>query len=185
MDLELDRQLAELLRRAQAGDRPAYELFLHESADLVRAFVRRRLSRPEHLEDIVQETLLSIHHYRHTYDPARPLAPWLYAIARHRLHDFLRAQQRRQHHEQTASRLAELVACEVAAEPDGLLASLAQALARLSAKQRRVIQLLKFEGHSVAEIAQSTGLSESAVKVNAHRGYKQLHQLLTRSARER
>jgi RNA polymerase sigma-70 factor, ECF subfamily len=38
----------------------------------------------------VQEALLAIHTQRHTYDPAEPLTPWVYAIARYKLIDHLR-----------------------------------------------------------------------------------------------
>ncbi len=41
-------------------------------------------------EDLVQEALLAIHTRRHTYDPAEPLTPWVYAIARYKLIDHLR-----------------------------------------------------------------------------------------------
>jgi len=33
---------------------------------------------------------MAIHTRRHTYDPAEPLMPWVYAIARYKLIDHLR-----------------------------------------------------------------------------------------------
>jgi RNA polymerase sigma-70 factor (ECF subfamily) len=42
------------------------------------------------VEDLVQETLLAIHVRRHTYDPDQPFTPWVYAIARYKLIDYLR-----------------------------------------------------------------------------------------------
>lgn len=65
LDSCLDQRLSELMRRAQDGDRTAYRALLTEAASLVRAFVRRRLRESDCLEDIVQDTLLSIHHHRH------------------------------------------------------------------------------------------------------------------------
>jgi RNA polymerase sigma-70 factor (ECF subfamily) len=56
--------------------------------------------------------------------------------------------------------------------------SLRRALALLSIRQQEIIQMLKLDGFSVAEISRRTGLSESSVKVTAHRGYKRLRQLL-------
>ena len=47
------------------------------------------------VEDAVQETLLAIHLKRHTWDPEQPLAPWVYAIARHKVVDALRRRGRR------------------------------------------------------------------------------------------
>ena len=40
--------------------------------------------------------------------------------------------------------------------------------------QRQVIELLKFEELSVAEVAARLGMTESNVKVTAHRGYRAL-----------
>src|SRR3979490_2526119 len=82
------------MRKAQDGDRLAYERLLTEVAILVRDFVRKRLQHPDWRDEIVQETLLSIHRDRHTYDPERPFRPWMYASARHRLFDHVEKQRR-------------------------------------------------------------------------------------------
>jgi hypothetical protein len=42
----------------------------------------RPFLRIEDIEDIVQNILLSVHGVRATYDPQRPIMPWLLAIAR-------------------------------------------------------------------------------------------------------
>jgi DNA-directed RNA polymerase specialized sigma24 family protein len=51
------------------------------------------------VEDVVQEVLLSVHAVRATYDPARPLMPWLSPIVRHRLADAARRHVRQGAHE--------------------------------------------------------------------------------------
>lgn len=159
---------------AQDGDRQAYEDLLTRVAALVRAFVRRRVGDIAWSDDVVQECLVALHRARHTYDPARPFAPWLYAIAQNRLVDALRAQRRRLLHEihveaelATASRRPEQ-------ERDALSQDLRRAVADLPENQRRVIELLKFEDMSVREVAARLGMSESNVKATAHRGYRAL-----------
>ena len=52
------------------------------------------------------------------------------------------------------------------------------ALETLAPAQRDAIVLHWFEGLSFPEIAQILGVSESALKVRAHRGYAQLRALL-------
>ena len=42
------------------------------------------------IEDVVQETLLAIHLKRHTWDGGLKLAPWVNAIARHKIIDAMR-----------------------------------------------------------------------------------------------
>jgi RNA polymerase sigma-70 factor (ECF subfamily) len=49
---------------------------------------------------------------------------------------------------------------------------LLDALQQLPDKQRRVVELLKLEGFSVKEAALKLGMTESALKVSAHRAYK-------------
>ena len=164
------------MRRAQDGDARAYETVLLEVTALVRTFAKARLTHPEWAEDIVQETLFSIHRDRHTYDPSRPFFPWMYAIARHRLLDFVQKQRRQEEKESRAdSGGEERVWEDPPREPIRLLH---RALALLSFNQREVIRMLKLEGLSVLEISQRMGLSESSVKVTAHRGYKKLRTLM-------
>ena len=173
-----DQHLSELMRRAQEGERGAYRALLQETAHLVRVFARKRVSEQD-LEDVVQETLLSIHRHRHTFDPTRPFAPWMYGIARHRVLDAVRRRDRRASHEL----LGELDAddCSTPETSDGLAALIQSALAQLSEPQREVIQLLKLEGYTVSEISGRTGRSESLVKITAHRGYKVLRSLIARA----
>jgi RNA polymerase sigma-70 factor (ECF subfamily) len=172
MDEHLDRHLSMLMARAQRGDQQAYQTALVEVARIVRDYVRRRLSAS--VDDVVQETLISVHRALHTYDPGRRFGPWLYAIARHRVTDAARRERRWLRVEQDASACAPPVA---ASEP-GNRHFLELAMARLSARQRQVVELLKLAEHSVEEIAMETGLSRSAVKVTAHRGVRRLRALL-------
>ena len=51
---------------------------------------------------------------------------------------------------------------------------LARALAELPAKQREAVEAIHLEGLPVAEAAARAGVSRSALKVRAHRGYRAL-----------
>ena len=171
------------MRRAQDGDRHAYEALLIEVMALVRRFARGRLRQADWLEDVAQETLLSIHRDRHTYDPARPFLPWMYAIARHRLLDYVEKQRRRGENEVPAEEgWDEIASGEVIVERGTPAGFLRQALALLSMRQREIIGMLKLEGFTVAEISRKTGLSPSSVKVTAHRGYKSLRRFILGAA---
>jgi RNA polymerase sigma-70 factor (ECF subfamily) len=52
------------------------------------------------------------------------------------------------------------------------------ALASLPKRQREIVEGLKLRDESVRDLAGRLGMSESAVKVTAHRGYKALKKLL-------
>lgn len=167
-----------LLTCAQAGDAQAYRVFLTELTPLIRGFFRRRLQRlPDEVEDLVQETLIAIHNQRHTFDPAQPATAWLYAIARYKLIDLLRRRSRMDALHDPIDDVDESQLVAPAPE-QGARRDVDTLLARLPDKQRLPIIYMKLEGRSVAETAQLTGLSESAVKVYVHRGLKALAALL-------
>jgi len=68
---------------------------------------------------------------------------------------------------------------EPSAEGDRRLApELETALARLPDGQREAVTLVQVEGLSVAEAALRAGVSLSALKVRAHRGYRALAKAL-------
>ena len=85
MTSEQEHEAANLMRRAQDGDRIAYASLLTLLTSVTRQFVRRHVgSSVLWVDDVVQETLLSVHGARQTYDAGRPFGPWFYAIASNR-----------------------------------------------------------------------------------------------------
>lgn len=167
-------RLRALMLKAQGGDEAAYRTLLKELSDRLRAFYRRRLnSIAVEAEDLVQETLIAIHNQRHTYDAARPLTAWCYAIARYKLVDLLR---RRGRHESLTDPLDDSNELLSAEDHDARDAQrdLQQLLDTLPQRQRLAVVHVKIEGRSVAETATLTGMSQSAVKVNVHRALKTL-----------
>jgi RNA polymerase sigma-70 factor (ECF subfamily) len=152
----------------------AYYSFLKELSSHLRAFLRRRLAHlPDDIEDLVQELLLAIHNQRHTYNPALPLTPWVHAIARYKLVDFLRRRSRAEALNDPLEGADSLFARSEIDAADARR-DLAKLLARLPDRQRLPIIHTKIEGLSVAQTAAVTGMSEAAVKVGVHRGLKAL-----------
>ena len=90
-----------MMARAQSGDGDAYRRLLTAIVPYLRARAIGRLGTVEEAEDAVQDTLLTIHAARQSYDPARAFGPWLIAIADRRIADRLRRihRQRRLHDE--------------------------------------------------------------------------------------
>jgi len=121
----------------------------------------------------VQETLLAVHNQRHTYQTEQPLTAWVHAIARYKLVDLLRAREAR---EALTDPLDDELDVFAASDTDAADArrDLDKLLAELPEHHRLPIMHIKLEGLSVAEAAQRTGMSESAVKVGVHRGLKAL-----------
>jgi RNA polymerase sigma-70 factor (ECF subfamily) len=69
-----------LLAAAQDGDREAYAAFLAGVIPHLREIARRGARDANQAEGAVQAALLAIHRLRHTYDPRRPVGPWLAGI---------------------------------------------------------------------------------------------------------
>jgi RNA polymerase sigma-70 factor (ECF subfamily) len=167
-------RLKSLLVRGLAGDATAYHAFLKELSAHLRAFLRRRLTRlPDEVEDLVQETLLSVHNQRHTYNAGQPLTAWIHAIARYKLIDLLRRRAGREALNDPLDDEIEVFAASDT-EPDNARRDLAKLLEKLPDRHRLPIIHMKLEGRSVVEAARLCGMSEAAVKVGVHRGLKAL-----------
>lgn len=168
-----------LMLAAQKGDQAAYRRLLSEMTPVLKAFLRTRFFSHEHAEDVVQEILLAIHAARHTYRPEQPFRNWMYGVARHRMIDYLRKLGRQKSNEISNDELVTFLA-DSANNPEEALSGkdLEQALENLPERQRQVLRLTKLEGYSMAEAAEKLGMSESAVKVTAHRAYKKMKEWL-------
>jgi RNA polymerase sigma-70 factor (ECF subfamily) len=161
---------------AQAGDRQAFERLLLELLPVARRQVARRVADPASQEDIVQSAFVSVFRARHTYRGARPFAPWFHAIVRNAIVDALRARARRR--EQSLEGVPEPSVAPALPSDDALSPELARALDALPPAQREAVELIHVDGLSVVEAAERAGVSASALKVRAHRGYRALRTLL-------
>ena len=150
-------------------------------AAVSRQYARNRVGDVPWIDDVAQETLITLHAARRTYDARRPFAPWFYAILSSRMIDVLRRERRIGAREVGGDVLPEPApdatsghVGSAAADPEQLKA----AVASLPERQREVVSALKLGDESVKEVSQRLNMSESAVKVTAHRGYKALRKLL-------
>jgi RNA polymerase sigma-70 factor (ECF subfamily) len=162
---------------AQEGDEAAYRRFLEEIGPVLLGYVRRRVFDRELVADVYQEVLLTLHKARHTYDPSRPLGPWLFTVARNSLLDALGRNRKFVEREVPVENLPEKGGPP---EETGLEDPLFKALASLPEPNRRAVELLKLRGRSLEEAAREMGISVGALKVRAHRGYRRLREILTR-----
>lgn len=169
----VERELRRRFVLGLEGDASAYRAFLDELSGHLRGYLRRRLPRAlEEVEDILQETLLAIHNARHTYRADEPLTAWVHAITRYKLMDFFRAHARREALHDPIDDHDLFVASH--AESADARRDVGELLETLPDRHRLPIQLVKLQGLSIAEAAEHSGLSESAVKVGIHRGLKAL-----------
>ena len=83
----VEERLAGWMQAAQEGDAVAYQRLLRECVPVIARTVRALGLPPDRVEDVVQETSLTIHRARRDLRSARPFLPWLRAIARRRAID--------------------------------------------------------------------------------------------------
>jgi RNA polymerase sigma-70 factor (ECF subfamily) len=176
---EQDVDARSLMSEAQRGDELAYARLLTMLLPLARRYARSRLGEHPTIEDVAQESLLSLHRARHTYDPGRPFAPWFYAIVSSRFVDVVRREKRVRLHEEGRDVLPDYAATSAdRGRHEVDFDRIRSALEALPARQRDVVVALKLQDQSVREVGRRMGMSEPAVKVTAHRGYKALRRLL-------
>jgi RNA polymerase sigma factor (sigma-70 family) len=164
--------LARLMALSQGGDKTAYRTLLSECQTWLRRYFARRIA-PGMIDDLVQDTLVSLHRKRASFDPARPFLPWLAAIARYRWIDQLRRSYRANEEELDDNLSVDPTGNAVIAR-----ISIERLLSMLPKGQASAIQLVKIDGLSVAEAAERSGQSEPLIKVNVHRGLKRLAALI-------
>ena len=162
------------------GDQRAYASLLKETARFLRPFLAKRLSVTNEVDDLLQEILISIHKARHTFDGKRPYKPWVYAIARFRLQDHLRAHYSDQLRHAVELSEVEDILPEYVTETAFSYESIREEVQKLPEKQATILQLMHQEGYTAKEVAEKLGMNESAVKVAAHRAYKILRNKLER-----
>jgi RNA polymerase sigma-70 factor (ECF subfamily) len=85
---------AELFARYAAGEEAAFREIVSRYKNSLYAFLRHFLNQQDLIEDVFQETFLQLFTSRDSFDPERPLRPWLFTIAANKAKDALRKQQR-------------------------------------------------------------------------------------------
>lgn len=177
---------AALMSRAQDGDGAAYALLLNGITPYLRSIAVRYVYRSEDTEDVVQDILMSIHSARRTYDPQRPFAPWITAIARARAIDYVRRHMRTSNREIDLEPFSETFEAPDTNSYESVAESreIRDAVAALPAGQRQAIELLKLNEMSLKEASVKTGASVPALKVAVHRAMKNLRRALAVKGRE-
>lgn len=164
---------------AVGGDARAYDRLLRAILPLLRGIAHRRIHDRAEAEDAVQDTLLTIHRLRHSYDPARPLRPWLIALCERRCIDRLRRRGRiTARHVALEDYDGPGLAAPPVAEAAVAAAQIRTAIEALSPTQRKALTLAKLQDLPLAEASAASGLSVAALKVATHRAVHTLRKRL-------
>jgi RNA polymerase sigma factor (sigma-70 family) len=161
------------------SDRAAYETLLRECIPFIQRVARGQGLPSDFVDDVVQETLLTIHQARQTYDPSRSFTAWLRTIAQRRAIDGLRRGGRTRKRE-IHKPLAYQSYADPGGDPEqaafqiGRAEVLNSAIGKLPTRQREALEHLALQGQSLTQAAAATGRSSGSLRVNWHRALKTL-----------
>lgn len=163
------------MQAAMSGDADAYRRFLVAVTPHLRAMARYRCraagTAEGDAEDIVQEVLLAIHLKRGTWDPARPIGPWIAAIVRNKLIDALR--RRGRHVTVPVEDIIDTLGAKDDADSESP-GEIDRLLSHLKVRQREIVKSISIDGSTVRETADRLQMTEGAVRVALHRALKTL-----------
>ena len=170
-----ERELCALMEGYLDGRIEAFDGLHAALSGRIRGYLLSLCRDPALADDLLQETFMQIHRSRRTYEPRRPVTPWVFAIARHVYLMKRRSTGRRLRFEDTLA--AEAKSSDV---PQDDLRALVEkdevrrALEQVPADQRQALLLHHVEGWSFVEIAARLGIRVNAAKTRAFRGMKKM-----------
>jgi RNA polymerase sigma-70 factor (ECF subfamily) len=177
-----DSAIEALLGRCAARDRAAFADLDRSVSPRLRACLIAILRRRDVAEDALQEVMVRVWQRSDQFDGyrGRPMA-WLVSIARYHAIDQLRTRRPLVALDDTvASRLSDAGAQESVeqTESTGTHSALERCLDRLSAEQRRSVELAYTSGYSHEQIASALATPLGTVKSWVRRGLASLRECL-------
>ena len=172
-----EEHLRTLMVRYQAGDGDAFDALYARLGPSLRRYLLALARDTQRADDLLQDTFLQIHRSRRTYNPARPVRPWAFAVARHMWLMDLRTRRRKAPPHLDLEAVPDL-AVPVAA--DGLARddALRRALAQVPADRAEALLLHHVWGFDFEEIGKMLGIRAGAARVRASRAMSALRGLL-------
>jgi RNA polymerase sigma factor (sigma-70 family) len=167
---------AELVRRAQRGDRSAFDALYRLSAGRVFAVLLRLCGDRERAQRLTQDTFVAAWRRLATFRGDSRFTSWLHRIAVNTLLLEQRADGRREARIIAVDPLLLEGAAHEA--PAGLRLDLERAIASLPAGARTALVLHDIEGYTHDEIAALTGIATGTVKSQLHRARRLLQERL-------
>lgn len=169
---------SDLMVAYQAGAIDAFRELYALLAPPLRRYLGYLARHHDVADDLLQETFLQMHRSRTTWDPARPVAPWAFGLARNVFLMHRRAASRFLAVHQPTDAPPEM---PVPAEADALAERdlVQRALAALSPEQSEPLLLHHVWGFTFEEIAGMTGATSATVRARSSRAMAALRATLS------
>jgi RNA polymerase sigma-70 factor (ECF subfamily) len=157
-----------LVEAVLAGDRESFGRLYDMYAPMIHGILLARIPRSE-VDDLVQDIFLHAFRKLHTLRDWAAFGPWIAMIARNRAMDFYRRSK------ETVEITEDLRSTNTGTSKANEILEL---IRNLPEAYRETLVLRLVEGMTGPEIAERTGLTPASVRVNLHRGMKQLREKL-------
>ena len=157
---------AELVTQCRAGDATAMRALVERFQVDVFGLCYRLLRHAQDSEDVAQEVFVRVFRSLRRYDPARPLRPWILAIAVNRCRTAIGKRKRRP---ETVDYLGETEAAQPADDSAEMTAAIRDAVDALRDDYREVFILFHEQGQSYEEISVAANRPVGTVKTWLHR----------------
>ena len=175
----------DLIERLLGGDEDAFRGLFHRYAPSAKALAQRVVRQSHLAEEIVQEAFMAVWRNPGAYDGQRgSVRSWLMGMVHHRAVDLVR---REEAHQRRAEAAIPQALEEEADHADEVVQQLAKpaehrivraALAELPFEQRRVLEMMYFDGLSQSQIAEQTGIPLGTVKSRTLLGMRRMRDAL-------
>jgi RNA polymerase sigma-70 factor (ECF subfamily) len=174
---------ADLVRRCRNNEARAWRELIRRYSPLVYRIGSRVLSAPDEAEDVSQETFMAAYRSLNTYDATRPFAPWIARIAYNNSLKRLRGPAGRERLASASERDLETLSGTgptpemntIRAEEKAMVV---EALERLAAQDRVLLDMRYREGLSSSEVSEVTGIPVNTVKTRIYRARGYLKTIL-------
>lgn len=180
-DLPSTEPLAELVRRAQRGDRGAAQALCSRFVPAVRSFARRRLRTAEAVQEFTQDVMLHLLEavVQEKVEDAARLPGFVLGICRNLARDRARQRDRREALWQTyAADLQEITPGVERLTYE--IIHLEDCLSMMSRRARDVVRLSFVEAATPQEMAQALALSDGNARVLRHRTLQSLRECMSK-----
>lgn len=169
---------AELINLVNQKHRPALEAIYERYIKLIYSFVYKFSNGNEEVaKEMVQLTFLRLWTTKSSYDPSKgKFVNWLLTVVRSVCIDHIRKEKRHAHpnHHYDTDRTLDVADPEDQIEETLQKTEIAKAKDSLSARQKRLIDLLYWRGYSLTEIAEMENTPVGTIKSRLHQSLKQL-----------
>lgn len=167
----------EVLQRIATGDEAAFSFLFYQFAPRLHSYLTGITGSEASAEELVQNTFIRVWVYRDQLIHVHHPAAWIHRVAANEAFNFLKRKSKEQSVLLEVSRSNEPYAGDDIAYNE-LKKTIAEAIAALPEKRRRIWRLVREEGLRPAVVAEQLGISISTVKNTLAEGQKNIRDFL-------